>query len=600
MANRTEHPRSDERQPLLEGAAVQQSPKRKMARWALLGMVFMLVIGAAVGIYAWLGSRARQMPAFVGHASYGERGAVATETEQCSQVGIEILQQGGNAVDSAIASALCVGVIDAFATGIGGGGFMLVRAANGSYDYLDFREQASKDAYPEMFVDDPLAAQIGGKAIATPGEIAGFELAHARHGSLPWSDLFQPAIRLAADGFVVTRLLEERLQASADWLVAQPEFMQVYAPTGVLAQQGDVISRPALAKTLTTIAEHGARAFYEGDVAEKMVSAIQQHGGLLTMADFANYSAVARLPLQSYYHGRRVTVAGAPTGGPVTLAMLNILERFNLGKSAFQAPLSVHRVVEALKYGFAFRSELGDPAFVDGVSGRIAEVTSKAYAAQLRANLSDTRTYGPMHYGPKYDTIDSHGTMHLSVADDTGMAVALTSSVNLMFGARVLDPHTGIIFNCQMDDFSIFHTPNMFGLYPSPSNYPEPWKRPLSSITPVMVESDDALELVLGGSGGTMILSATLNVLLNSLDYDLPLYDAVASARVHHQLMPNLLIVEDDRDADLIQSLKDRGHEIFVLPREYQISAVQAIRRLSKGGFEAVSDPRKYGLAAAY
>ncbi|ORX60393.1 gamma-glutamyltranspeptidase [Hesseltinella vesiculosa] len=508
------------------------------------------------------------------------------------------LKQGGNAVDAAIASALCVGVIDAFSTGIGGGGFMLIRTPNGTYDFIDFREQAPEMAHPKMFVGNEIAAQIGGLAIATPGELAGFDNAHQKYGKLPWSTLFEPAIKLARDGFEVTRLLETRLIESAEWLLESPEFADIYAPKGELAKQGDVLRRPALARTLDTLAKHGASAFYTGPLAEAMTQSIEANGGILTMSDFKNYSVLTRPTVETYYHGNKVTTTSAPTAGPIVLAMLNILERFNLSKDG-RSPLNAHRLIEALKYGFAIRSEMGDPDFI-AIDDRMQEIASKSFAAQVRQNLSDSRTFGPIHYGPKYDTIDSHGTMHLSVVDHSDMAVSLTSSVNLMFGARVMDPHTGVIFNCQMDDFSIYHTPNKFGLYPSPSNYPEPWKRPASSITPIMVESDGHLQLVLGGSGGTMIVSSTLNVLLNVLDFDMQLYDAVALPRVHHQLLPNMLAVEDNRDLELLSFLKDRGHEIFELPAKYKVSAVQIIQRMPHGKLVAVSDPRKFGMPSAY
>ncbi|KAI8336767.1 gamma-glutamyltransferase [Chlamydoabsidia padenii] len=436
----------------------------------------------------------------------GTHGGVAVEAEQCSNVGVQILKQGGNAVDSAIASALCIGVINNHATG----GFMLIRSPNGTYDVIDFREQAPAKAHQDMFVDDPLLAQVGALAIATPGEIRGFELAHQRHGQLKWDELFEPAIRIARDGFIATSFLEGRLKLAEEWIMKSQVWMDVYAPNGTLAKAGDLIRRPALANTLETIANEGPDAFYKGPIAESMIRTIQENGGILTMEDMAASKAIIRPTAHTYYHGRKITTATAPTSGPVLLAMLNILERYNLFAQG-ETTLNMHRMVEAFKYGYAFRTEMGDPDYLD-IDDRMDEIITKDWASIVRQNISDYRTFPPTYYQPKYDHIDSHGTMHLSVVDENDGAVALTSTMNLLFGSRLMDAQTGVIFNDQMDDFSIPGVPNLFGLSPSKNNYVEPGKRPLSSITPVIVEYDNTFELVLGGSGGSLIPTSVTGV----------------------------------------------------------------------------------------
>ncbi|ORX52317.1 gamma-glutamyltranspeptidase [Hesseltinella vesiculosa] len=535
---------------------------------------------------------------FKGETATGKHGAVAVETKECSTVGVEILRQGGNAVDSAIASALCIGVMNSFATGIGGGGFMLIRSPNGTYEFIDFRETAPQAASQDMYKDDPMLAQRGGLAVAVPGEIRGFEMAHKRHGVLPWEKIFEPAIKVAREGFKTPDYLHEKLKKHEEWLLEKPEWASVYAPNGYVVRPGDIVKRPALAVTLQTIATEGPDAFYEGPIAEAMVKRVRETGGILTLEDLRGYKPLIRPTVHTYYHGRKITTCTAPTSGQVLVSMLNLLERYNLpvlGKIG----VNIHRMAEAMKFGYAFRTEFGDPDFTH-LDARYEQVASKDWADEVRGNLTDNETHDPLYYNPKYDHISNHGTMHLSVVDSNEGAVALTSTVNLMFGSRVIDPVTGIILNDEMDDFSIPGVPNDFGLYPSADNYIAPGKRPLSSITPVIVEQDGHFELALGGSGGSQIATASLNVLLNVLDFGMELYDAVESPRLHHQLMPNRASLELGFDRALTEQLVQRNHKIYWLTRNDTVSAVQAVQRLPDGTVQAASDPRKYGLGAAY
>ncbi|RCI04731.1 hypothetical protein CU098_005198 [Rhizopus stolonifer] len=514
---------------------------------------------------------------FRGQIVKGSKGAVAVETKECSDVGVQILQKGGNAVDAAIASALCIGVINNFATGIGGGGFMLIRSPNGTFEFIDFRETAPAAASKDMFVHDPMLARIGGLSVGIPGEIRGLELAHKRHGKLPWATLFEPSIRLADDGFKTTDLLSIRIEP---------------------AKKGDVIRRPKLAQTLDKIAKNGANSFYEGEIAESLVKKIQSTGGIATLDDFKNYKPVIRPTISTYYNGRKITTCSEPTSGRVLLSMLNLVERFQF-KTDGLTGLNVHRLIEAFKFGFAFRTELGDPKFIYN-NERKDEIATKDFAASIRRKITDNETHGTLYYGPRFDHSESHGTMHLSVVDENDGAVALTSTVNLLFGSHVLDEQTGIVLNDQMDDFSIPGTPNMFGLYPSEYNYVEPYKRPLSSTTPTIIEMDSAFEIAIGGSGGSMIPTITLNAIINILEYGKDLYSAVASPRLHHQLLPDIIIAENGYSKKIKTELKNRNHTIFDLPMQFCSSAVQAVRRNPDGTVEAASDPRKMGMASAY
>ncbi|CAO3597520.1 unnamed protein product [Absidia cylindrospora] len=535
---------------------------------------------------------------FQGQLANGTHGAVAVETQECSDVGVEVLRQGGNAVDSAIASALCIGVMSNFATGIGGGGFMLIRSPNGEYEFIDYRETAPQASDKDMYSDDPLLAQRGGLAIGIPGEIRGFELAHKRHGVLPWAQLFSPAIKIAREGFTTNDYLHEKLMRAESWLLEDDKFSKIYAPTGTIAKPGDIIKRPTLANTLEIIAQEGPDAFYTGRIAESIIETVHAAGGIMTLDDLRDYEPIIRPTISTYYHGKKITTCTAPTSGPILVSILNILERYPL-HALGRIGVNVHRLVESMKFGYAFRTEFGDPQFTH-LEDRYQEITTKEWADKARANISDTETHSPLYYQPKYDHIDTHGTMHLSVVDENDGVVTLTSTVNLLFGSRVMDPVTGIILNDEMDDFSIPGIPNDFGLYPAVYNYVEPGKRPLSSITPTIVESDGKFDLALGGSGGSQIITATLNVLLNVLDYDMDLYEAVEEPRVHHQLMPNRVGLENGFSSELVEALESRHHEVYDLTRNSTISAVQAVRRLPDGTVQAASDPRKFGLASAY
>ncbi|KAI8375639.1 gamma-glutamyltransferase [Choanephora cucurbitarum] len=447
----------------------------------LLGGV-LLLLGSTICISQFALSK-KDVPlespvAFKGHLVKGLKGGVAVEVQQCSEVGVQVLKDGGNAVDSAIAANLCIGVINNFATGIGGGGFMLIRSPNGTFEYIDFRETAPAAATKDMFVDDPLLAKTGGLSIGVPGEVRGLELAHRRHGKLPWENLFQPAIKIAREGFKTPKLLEIRVKKEQGWIRNLTEWSEVYMPEGKPVKEGDIVRRPTLANTLETIAKEGADAFYHGKIAKSLIKTIQSNGGIMTLDDLQSYRPVIRPTIHTYYNGRKVTTCSEPTSGTVLLSVLNLIERFQFKVEGLTG-LNIHRLVEAFKFGYAFRTEMGDPDFIDN-NERMQQLTNKDFAADIRQKITvsllkkksgihkslnllffwllcqqDDTTHDPLYYNPKFDHIESHGTMHLSVVDENDGAVALTSTVNLAFGSHVMDPDTGIILNDEMDDFSI-------------------------------------------------------------------------------------------------------------------------------------------------
>ncbi|KAJ1980410.1 hypothetical protein H4R34_002467 [Dimargaris verticillata] len=530
----------------------------------------------------------------------GSKGMVSSEHPICSQIGADILKQNGSAVDACIASALCIGTVHSFSSGIGGGGFMLVRNATNQSELIDFREQAPGAATADMYLKDINLAQVGGLAVAVPGEIRGMEAAHRKYGKLPWAKLFQPSIDLARQGFIVDQILEFVVQFLGEMVWREPEFRRVFTiwdserQMQRLVRSGDRVIRPRYANTLETIARNGPDAFYHGPLARAMVKAARARGGIITEQDFAAYQAEHRDTLVSTYRHFRVITAPPPTSGPILALVLNILEGYELPQEGNRA-LNYHRLIEAFKFGYARRTILADPKFVD-IDAHVNEFLTKPFAAAIRANISDTQTFDVGYYNPDFDIQEPHGTTHISVLEaSTGQAVSMTSTVNLPFGAQIMDPVTGIVLNDEMDDFSTHNKSNAFGLRPSPNNKVVAGKRPLSSSVPVILEHDGHVQLVAGASGGSRIISAVVQTILNALDYRMDLSQAIDYSRLHHQLLPNEIRVEDGFSAVVLQDLKAKGHQLTpVLLFE---SCVQAVYNTLNGTLHGVSDNRKHGLA---
>ncbi|KAF9966626.1 hypothetical protein BGZ70_001789 [Mortierella alpina] len=571
---------------------------RKKIIFTLMSISALLLVALAVTLVSKLGAPPaieKNIPILI----KAKNGAVAAEEIHCSEIGVEVLREGGNAVDAAIASCLCIGTVNAFAAGIGGGGFMAIRLPNGTVEMIDFRETAPAASFPTMFKKDPILAQRGGLAVAVPGEIRGLELAHKRHGKLSWERLFEPSVKLAREGWAVGPELARRISLVKDMMETNSDWSRVYASKkGVALKEGDWIKREALADTLEIVGKKGADAFYKGQIAKDIVDHVRRNGGVLSMDDMRKYTALIKNPVVGYYQGRKVYAAPAPASGPVLISILNILERYNVGKSASTADLDTHHLVEAMKFGFAQRTELGDPDFTD-LKETIRSMISKDTASQIRANISDTRTFPVEYYNPHWGPIDNHGTTHLSTVDKDDMAVSLTSTVNLLFGSKLLDPKTGVILNDEMDDFSIPGRANAFGLQPSPFNYPEPGKRPLSSCVPTIVERDGKFEMSLGGSGGSRITTAVLQTMLNVYNHGQNIMEAIENPRIHHQLMPNVVDIEKGYSRSEIQFLRSAGHNVTLFDRVEAKAEIQAVMRDVDGYIYASSDTRKQRAIAA-
>ncbi|KAI0266757.1 gamma-glutamyltranspeptidase [Gloeopeniophorella convolvens] len=533
-----------------------------------------------------------------------ENGAVASENEVCSNIGVEIMKEGGNAVDAAVSTTFCIGVANMFSSGIGGGGFMTVRVPPSSPGVasevwtMDFREMAPALANASMYVGDPVKAMFGGLSVGVPGEVRGLAEAHSRWGKLPWRRVVQPSVDLAA-GWPVGVELGRRLHwpTYRSLFLHDPDWAPIFAPNGHILKEGDIIQRTNLSRTLATIAEQGADAFYHGEIADAIVKKVSAEGGVMTHEDLANYKIKVSRALEGTYRGRKVYTPHAPTSGPVLLHMLNLLETYDLPTEGFTA-VNAHRIVEAIKFGFAARTRICDPAFNDDPD-RIDRIPLKSFSTSISKNLTDDRTHPPAYYQPIFDVPEDHGTSHTSVVDTDGMAVAITSTVNLVFGSQVMDPITGILFNDEMDDFSTPGIPNAFGLWPSPYNYPEGHKRPLSSTVPTIIEHPDgSFYLALGGSGGSKIFPAVFQVVLN-LDWGLDISAAIEFGRLHHQLYPEWIEADDVYPHELLLSLTTRGHSLHVMDVNRVASVVNAVMK-TNGTVYAASDSRKNGIAAGY
>jgi gamma-glutamyltranspeptidase / glutathione hydrolase len=537
------------------------------------------------------------------------KGMVASDNPTASEVGRDILKAGGNATDAAIATALALGVLQPFASGIGAGGFMLVRdvakqaqAITPNIEVIDYRETAPAKASRDMFIRDrkavPELSQTGGLSIAVPGEIKGFYLAHQRHGKLPWAKIIAPAQRLAERGATVGPLLSRFLKTSQKAILASPTMLPVFAPRGKLLSEGDLLQQPQLGKTLSLVAQKGPAGFYQGKVAQGLARDIQANGGILSEQDLARYEAKVRKPIQGQYRGLELYMMPPPSsGGAILIEILNILEGYDLGSMGQNSSASLHLITEAMKHGFSDRAQvMGD---MDFVNVPLAKLTDKAYAGDLRKRI-DQKTKPPESYGGFNQVTAAttdHGTSHLSVADSQGNVVAMTNTINLSFGSKLLSPSTGILLNDEMDDFSAQPgVPNAFGLVGNAANAIAPGKRPLSSMSPTLVFKQGKPHLILGASGGPMIITATLQTFLNVVDYGLDVRAAVESPRIHHQWQPNRISMEKEFPLDVVDGLKQRGHEIKMAD---ELGAVQIIQ-IKDGKFYGASDPRKLGFPAGY
>jgi gamma-glutamyltranspeptidase/glutathione hydrolase len=503
-------------------------------------------------------------------------GIVAADHALASEAGAEVIRAGGNAVDAAVATALAAGVVQPTGSGLGGGGFAVV-SLNGAVHVLDFRETAPAAATREMF-QGGASSEVGGASVATPGEGPGLAALVERWGHLSRRDIAAPALRLAQRGFPLGPHVFRELVELGDGRAALESAL--FARTGVAA--GERAKRTRLARAITAWVDHGGADFQRGWIAEDFVATARARGGVLTASDLAAWTPKDRAPLVGRYRGWRVETMPPPSsGGAVLLQMLGVLEGYDLGRMDPLGAEYLHLLAETMKHAYADRSRfMGDP---DRVDVPIASLLAPARLDGVRASFDPARTFGPERYGMAAPLPDDHGTQHISVLVGE-QAVALTTTVNLSFGSQVVGAASGVLLNDQMDDFAA-DGPNTIA----------PGARPLSSMAPtVLTSADGGTRVVIGASGGPVIISAVLQVLLDLVDFGMDPEAAVSAPRIHHAWKPNVLKLEAGVGTAAIEALRAKGHEIEVKTFE---SAVQvAVRRGDQYG--AASDPRRGGAPA--
>ncbi|CAF1581510.1 unnamed protein product [Rotaria sp. Silwood1] len=501
------------------------------------------------------------------------RAAIAIDNAECSKIGRQILEKNGTTMDAALAAAICNGVMSAHSMGIGGGCTILIysKKRNKAYSLIG-REQAPLAANATMFVGRENMSMIGGLAIAVPGELRAYKKAYDEFGGgIPWRDLFQPTIQLCRNGFVISSSQAAAIKQIKSDILNDPTLREQFvknSKTNELYTTGDIMKRPKYAATLEIIAEQGVDAFYTGILADKIVKEIQDHGGIITKQDLANYQVDFNEALHVNLNDSLTAfTTQAPSSGPILIFILNILRGYNIIerdlKKTSTAALFYHRLIEAFKFAYAERSELGDPSKIN-ITGLIHNLTSKDYADSIRARINDHKTFGFEYYGGTWLDKLKTGTSHISVVGSDGDAVAMTSTVNLYYGSKVLGSETGIIYNDEMDDFSTPHTINYFGVPASPANFIAPGKRPISSMSPLILleNANQRIQQVIGASGGTKITTSVAQVAMLNLWFNENIKEAIDAPRLHSQLLPEEVMAEQGFDYNILQKLKQRGHNI--------------------------------------
>ncbi len=565
------------------------------ARW-LVGLVVAVALQATS--IAWAASP---------EAVHGQHGMVASRSALASQVGADIMRDGGNAIDAAVATGFALAVTYPAAGNLGGGGFMVIRLADGRVVTNDHRERAPAAAQRDMYLDAngnvvPGLSTDSHLASGVPGSVAGMLDVLDKYGTLSRKAILAPAIRLAKNGFALNDDLAREFADDAEQFRKHPGSARVFIKKdGSAYKQGDLFKQPELAKTLELISAKGKDGFYTGTTADLIVAEMKRGSGLITAADLADYKSVWREPIKGTYRGYQIYSMAPPSSGGVLLVqMLNMLEPFDIKAAGYGSAATIHLMVEAERRAYADRAEyLGDPDFYPVP---IAKLTDKRYAVQRFSDFEATRATPSTSVGPGLAREESPQTTHFSVMDAAGNAVACTTTLNLSFGSKIVVEGAGFLLNNEMDDFSArANTPNSYGLIGRVANSIEPGKRMLSSMTPtIVVDSEGHTKLVTGSPGGSTIITTVLQIVVNVVDHGMDVSDAVGAPRFHHQWMPDRVIYEPwGISPDTLKILQSRGHTFVTLPWGRGIGDANTVMR-SGDDLLGMSDPRNRGGAAGY
>ncbi|MCZ4336884.1 gamma-glutamyltransferase [Shewanella colwelliana] len=534
---------------------------------------------------------------------WAKHGMVSSQEALATHVGVDILKQGGNAVDAAVAVGFALAVTLPRAGNLGGGGFMLVHLAKEKRTLaIDYREVAPASAHKDIFLDengDPVAklSREHGLAVGVPGTVMGMELALKQYGTMTMSQVVAPAIELAKKGILVTPDLATSLAGLKRRIAQWPSSKAIfYQADGSNFAIGDTLFQPELAHSLSLISEQGSKGFYTGDTAEKIVAAITEAGGVMTLDDLAQYKVIERQPVSGQYRGYQVVSMPPPSSGGIhIIEMLNMLEPYPIETLGHNSADTLHLMAEVMKRAYSDRSEyLGDPGFVDVP---VSQLISKTYANSRAKSISINRATPSSEIAPgKIAGYESPQTTHYSVVDKWGNAVANTYTLNFSYGSGLVAKGTGILLNNEMDDFSVkAGVPNGYGLIGGDANAVKGGKRPLSSMSPTIVMKAGKPFIVTGSPGGSRIINTTLQIIMNVIDHKLNIAEASYASRIHHQWLPDELRAEKSLNRDTINLLEAKGHKVKV---KNAIGATQSIMVTEEGIFGA-SDPRRAGSETA-
>lgn len=510
-----------------------------------------------------------QLHAASNPAVEAQNGMVVTSQHLASQVGVDILKMGGNAVDAAVAVGYAQAVVNPCCGNIGGGGFMTLHLADGTDTFINFRETAPAAASADMYLDadgkvKKDASLYGYLAAGVPGTVLGMETARKKYGKLSREQVMEPAIRLAREGFILTRADTDILDTTVARFKQDPESAKIFLrKDGSALQPGDRLVQTDLANTLEAIAKEGPSAFYQGKIPQAVEAAAKQGGGILTAADFANYKVTEATPITCSYRGYKFVSAPPPSSGGVTLCeILNIVEGYDLKSMGFNSAATIHTMTEAMRHAYMDRNTyLGDPEFIKNPIDRLV---SKSYADEIRKKIVANQATPSVNVQPGMEPHEKPETTHYSIVDHEGNAVSTTYTVNGRFGAVVIAPGTGFFLNDEMDDFTVkVGEKNLYGLVQGTANAIAPGKRPLSSMSPTLVTKDNKIFMVLGSPGGSRIITITLQTALNVIDHGMAPQEAVDAPRIHHQWLPDEVYYEQRGvSADTLKILKEMGYKM--------------------------------------